>query len=461
MNHDVLRQLPLFSGLSDSDLDRFYQMAELVDLAPGEILIEEGSTGDAVYVVLEGDLEVSRRSGNQDVLLGVRGTGEVLGEMAFVSNAPRNATVRARTHSRLLLLRDTVFEQVLTTSPSAALTIVKTVAVRLRDTESMLVQHQKMASLGTLAAGLAHELNNPAAALNRSASQLEESFATWQRLSTELGRLQFDETQMELLDDLRRRMADRASELPLLDPLARGDREEQMSTWLSRHGVSDVWGLASPLVSAGWDTDQLDELAGAFTAAQVPTVVWWLGAGSAVYELLRDLGESAVDISSIVNAVKMYSHLDRAPVQEVDVHDGLKHTLIILRHELRNVRVVQEYAEDLPRIEAYAGELNQVWTNIIDNAVDAMEGTGELHIRTYRDGERVVVEIEDSGPGIPEEAQAHLFDPFYTTKPLGQGTGLGLNITYNIIVQKHHGDIRVFSEPGRTCFQIRLPLRLE
>jgi len=243
--------------------------------------------------------------------------------------------------------------------------------------------------------------------------------------------------------------------------LARGDRESDAQAWLEDRGIDRAWELAPTLVTFGWDADTLQSLADTFADDQLSVIAPWLGVGSSVYALLDEVGRSAERISEIVGAVKSYSFLDQAPVQDVDVHQGLDNTLVILRHKLKQgVRVRRDYDAGLPRIEAYGSELNQVWTNIIDNAIDAMQGQGELTIRTYADDGHVVVEIADSGPGIPPHIQSRIFEPFFTTKPPGVGTGLGLNIAYNV-VQRHMGRITVTSQPGETRFQVRLPIQLK
>jgi signal transduction histidine kinase len=245
-----------------------------------------------------------------------------------------------------------------------------------------------------------------------------------------------------------------------LDPLARSDRESDMQAWLEGIGIDEGWELAPALVASGWELESLRKLAPAFDPETLVLVVRWLAAGCAVYSLLNETHMGAERISEIVKSVKAYSYLDQAPIQEVDVHEGLENTLVILRHKTKEgIHITRDYAPDLPHIEAYGSELNQVWTNIIDNAVDAMNGQGELTLRTRANDGKVTVEIEDTGPGIPKEIQQRIFEPFFTTKPPGQGTGLGLHISYTI-VNKHYGQLRVESQPGRTAFQVTLPLQL-
>jgi len=461
MSIEFLRQLPLFAGLPEHDLDWLFQKAEPISIRAGDLLIEEGSPGDALYIVLDGEFEVTKRSGPQDIAIDVRQPGAVIGEMSLLDHAPRSASVRALRDSQLLKIHDDAFHQLLATSPSAALTILETVTARLRQNESLLHQREKMAALGTLSAGLAHELNNPAAAARRAATQLRDALAEWERATLQLDACAFDPRQATTVNALREEIAKRAAAPVNLDPLARSDRESDVQAWLEDRRVDRAWELAPMLVSFGWDVDSLEELAEGFSIEHLSAISQWLGAGGTVYALLDEVGKSAERISEIVKSVKTYSYLDQAPIQEVDVHEGLENTLVILRHKLKQgVNVTREYAADLPRIEAYASELNQVWTNIIDNAIDAMGGQGELILRAYAQDDSVVIEIADNGPGIPPKIQSRIFEPFFTTKPPGVGTGLGLNITYNI-VQKHLGQIKVTSQPGATCFQVTLPIQLK
>jgi signal transduction histidine kinase len=470
MSQDFLRQLPLFAGLTEEDLDRLCGMAETETLPAGEVLMEEGGLGDALYVILDGTFEITKRSQERDLWIATRGPGEMLGEISLLERTPRSATVRAATDCRVLRIRREDFEELLTKSSSAAMAMLRTVTARLRNTELMLRQSEKMAALGTLSAGLAHELNNPAAAVSRSATQLRESLAGLQRYAAGLGALNPSPEAMTVVNTLRMELPQRAANPVRLDPLARSDHEGEVGGWFEEQGVDQAWELAPAIVALGWHAADLEDLTLPFTSDQKPVFLCWLATACAVYALLDEVNQGAGRISEIVKAVKSYSYLDQAPVQLVDVHEGIEDTLVILRHKLKGgVNVVKEYAPDLPRIEAYVSELNQVWTNLIDNAIDAMNGQGELRIRTYgqdKSGDggtysEIVVEISDNGPGIPPELQGRIFDAFFTTKEPGKGTGLGLHITYNIVVNRHRGDIKVESLPGRTTFRVTLPAQLK
>jgi len=460
MTLEELRRVPLFADLSDEDLKQLHQMATTISTNPGELVFEEGSPGDALYAILDGELEVTKRQDGQDVVLAVRRAGEFIGEMSLLEQGPRSASVRSLGKCRLLVISQTAFQTLLSCSPSAHLTILHTVTSRLRSTESMLVQNEKMAALGTLAAGLAHELNNPAAAIRSSAAQLRDALSDWQRTATELGAL-CDPRQSEVLKALRETTVQRTAASTVSNPLTLSDREAELEEWLEDQGIEPAWEFAPVLVSFGWDRDELERITGPFSTTQRPIVLRWLASSSSVYSLLGEVGTSAEAISEIVKAVKTYSYLDQAPIQDVDLRESLETTLIILRPKIKaGISITRDYADDLPHIEAYGSELNQVWTNIIDNAIGAMQGQGELVLRTHTKDGDALVEIIDNGPGIPPELQRRIFDPFFTTKDPGVGTGLGLHIAYNIIAHKHHGQIQVTSRPGKTRFRVVLPVRL-
>lgn len=330
---------------------------------------------------------------------------------------------------------------------------------RLKEMQNQLIMQEKMASLGKLSAGMAHELNNPAAAAQRSAAQLETTLSRLQDAQQRVGDLNLDEMQLDELLALHRLAQERARKPVVLDAITYSDREAAFEDWLDKRGVETAWELVPALVGLGYDQGDLQSLAETFDKQQFPVVLDWLSSTHAVYSLVAEIGLGTSRITEIVKALKTYTYMDQAPVQTVDVQEGLDNTLIILQNKLKaGITVRREYAKDLPAIQAYGSELNQVWTNIIDNAIDAMGGKGTLMVRARRDGSWVVVEIEDDGPGIPEELQSRIFDPFVTTKPPGEGTGLGLNISRNLVVQKHRGEISVSSEPGRTCFDVRLPI---
>ena len=457
-----LQKIPLFADLPDDDLGQLCAVSQEVTLAAGEELFAEGSPGHRAYVIKEGQIEIIKRSGQREILLAVQGPEVVIGELALLEDRPRMATARARKDSVLVVIDKAQLENLLSTSVSASNAMFRTILNRWRETESLLRQNEKMVHLGTLSAGVAHELNNPAAAVKRGSDQLKQAFAELNQQEGQMSQVEFSTAQQEAITTLMGRAQQQAERPPEMDAMARSDREYELESWLESRGVDDAWELAPMLVNLDYDEDKLNTLVGCFSAGQLSVVINRLNAVYTVYNLLMEISSGAGRISDIVGALKNYSYLDQAPVQTVDVHQGLDNTLLILQHKLKSgISVRRAYAPDLPHIQAYGSELNQVWTNLIDNAVDAMDGTGVIQIRTRAEGEWVVVEIEDEGPGIPEQIQSRIFEPFFTTKPPGKGTGLGLDISYKIIVHKHRGEIKLTSRPGKTCFEIWLPIDFE
>lgn len=459
---NFMRHIPLFSGLPEGDLWQLCEYIAEVELEPGEELFEEGSPGAQAYVIREGEVEIIKAGPNGEVLLAVRGPKEVIGEMALLESAPRMATVRARTKTKLYTLSQDQFENLLATSPSAANAMFRTILERWRNTQGKLRQSEKMAQLGTLTAGVAHELNNPAAAVKRAAGQLEEVVGRYASSQQELGGFELSADQLQVVSSLSGLAREKAAQPAQLSSLDRSDRQEEMEDWLDNAGVENAWEFAPALVDLGFTLTDLETLDSQFSREQLAVLVEWLCSSYTAYSLLHGISMGAGRISEIVKALKSYSYLDQAPVQNVNIHQGLDDTLVILQNKLKSGIVVhREYDPDLPAIQAYGSELNQVWTNIIDNAIYALDGKGEITIRTRHEDGWIIVEIEDNGPGIPEEAQPRVFDPFFTTKPPGVGTGLGLDISYNIVAQKHRGNIRFDSVPGKTTFEISLPMNFE
>ena len=328
--------------------------------------------------------------------------------------------------------------------------------------EIMLRQSEKLAALGKLSAGVAHELNNPASAAQRAISQLQDSILNLEQARFGSGQVELSPAHLKALEPHTQLVYQRVKEPISIDPLTRSDQEYEIETWLEEHGVEDAWEVAPTFVSIGYTPQELADFAKTFPGDQFQATVSFLSDLYTTRNLMEDIGQGMSRITEIVNALKSYTYLDQAPIQSIDIHEGLENTLVILQSKIgEDILIHRDYAKDLPRINAFGSEINQVWTNIIDNAIDAMDGRGEIFLKTYQEDNWVVVEIKDTGSGIPQEIQNKIFDPFFTTKPPGFGAGLGLNISHNIVVQKHEGKLTVDSKPGETCFTVMLPVNLE
>lgn len=454
---EFLRNIPLFAELNHADMAGLIGASRRLSVRPGTQIIAEGAAGDTLIVILSGRLEVSKSEDGHEITLAVRGAGDFLGEMSLLEQRPRTASVRAVEDAEILEIDAGAFQQLLHASPAMAMTILRTVAARLRSTESSLMQREKLASLGTLAAGLAHELNNPSAAIQRSSAQLAEVLDSLDRRAIELSKASLSADEQRLLTDLS---GGPSREKPALSPREAMAEEDRLVEALEALGVETAWDIAPGFAAMGWTRTGLDALLLPFDPSHRRIVAEWVGNGFSARQLGREVERSARAISDIVRAVKSYSYLDQAGAQSVDLMMSLEDTLMILKHKLREgITVSRDYAPDLPRIEAYGSELNQVWTNLVDNAIDAMDGKGDLEIHVGRLGEEVEIRIANSGPQIPPEVAGRLFEPFFTTKPQGIGTGLGLHVSHNIVVNHHGGTIAFTSVPGRTEFRVRLPIQ--
>ena len=454
-----LKQVGLFSDLSDDDLGRICRDVTELHLEPGELLFEENDPGDSAYVVASGSVEVVKATEGREALVAVREAGSVIGEMALLQEAPRMASVRARSPTELLTISRQTLDQLLEVSPSAARSMFRVLIERMQQTSERLRHSDRMAQLGTLTAGVAHELNNPAAAVRRAAQGLNGQLDAYTALMAE--------TEIPGAGMARQRaLALVAERLPSTGErrttLALADAEAEAEAWLERRGVEEPWRLAPDLVHAGIDVAMLERLGDDLDAAALGDATRFLVASISIRRLVNEVDEGTRRLSDIVRAMKGYAFLDQAPVQDVDVVQGLEDTLMLLGHKTRQVCVQREFDPQLPKIQALGSELNQVWTNLIDNACGALSEVGDdrqptLTLRVHPEAADIVVEVEDNGPGIPSDVRDRIFDAFFTTKPPGQGTGLGLQISYRIIVLEHRGELTVDSEPGRTTFNVVLP----
>lgn len=458
MRVDDLRGLGLFAGLSDAQLGELLEGGDEVRIEPGVKLFTEGEHADHWWVLVDGAIELSRHVGREDTVVGRmdvpgRWAG---GFRAWDERGVYLASGRGVQEGRVLRVAAPVLRTLTDAWFPLGGHLINGVYGTARSIEATARQRQSLVTLGTLAAGLAHEINNPAAAATRAADALE---AVCQTLISSLDRLaqgEISAPQLTALDKLRREIQPAAAGL---DPLDIADQENAMATWLGRHGVQRDWVIAQPLAAAGVDVAWCERAAAVLDADNLEPGLDWVASTFAATTLLSEVKESTRRISDLVAAVRSYSQMDRASLQPTDVTQGLENTLMMLGHKLRDgISVVREYG-DLPRIEAYTGELNQVWTNLIDNAVDAMKGSGTLRIHTFAEGNKVVVELTDTGEGMPPEVAARAFEAFYTTKDVGKGTGLGLDIAQRIIVERHNGSITITSIPGETTLQVQIPIR--
>jgi signal transduction histidine kinase len=453
---DNLRKIEVFSDLRDEDFGWLVENCEEVRLRAGEVFIEEGDPADKLLVILEGEIRFQLSGGTDSPVYRVT-AGQVTGLLPYSRMTEYKGTGQAVLATHGLHLHKRLFPEMLQRMPQLGPRFVGILADRIRETTRVETQRDKMAALGKLSAGLAHELNNPAAAAQRATASLRETLETVRDASIRLARHALSAEQRESILRLEREAGDHAPEVPA-DPLARSDREEQISDWLTKRQVPDAWKLAPVLTDVGVEVARLEGLAAEVGDAVLSDALTRIASLIGVARLIGEIENSTRRISDLVRAVKEYSHMDRPAMEDTDVHQGLENTLAILGHQLkRGIHLVRDYDKSLPQVRAFGGELNQIWTNLIDNAIDAMHGEGELRVRTARELDRVLVEISDNGPGIPADVLPHIFDPFFTTKGVGEGTGLGLDTACRI-VRNHHGEIRVSSQPGETRFQVFLPV---
>ncbi len=464
---DVLAELFLFEKLSDEQLAWLAERGEVANYEAGTTVYRVGEPATRLYVLLEGTLSMVMRAPGGEIEVNRtdhRGTyaGAFMAFLDLPMARSYSTGLRAVTDCRFWVLPAEDFGWAVREWFPMATHMLEGLAIQGMGSQQTLSTRERLVALGTVTAGLTHELNNPATAAARATATLAERLAgLWDELAGLAGGGLGSGQLAELLELVRQAVGGRGGQDPL-SPLEASDREDELGRWLSEHGVPGAWDLAPPLVAAGVGTGWLDQVAATVPAAVLPHAVAVAAITCEAESLLEEIGEASGRISALIGAAKQYSQMDRSPLQQVDVHDGLESTLTMLKHKLETgIEVVRDYDRSLPKLPAYAGELNQVWTNLVDNAVDAMDGmdgTGRLTVRTARDGDHVLVEIGDNGAGIPEAAAAHVLEPFYTTKPVGKGTGLGLDISWRIVVQRHHGDLRFTSAPGDTRFQVLLPL---
>jgi signal transduction histidine kinase len=460
---DELRTLFLFEKLSQEQLERLCREGRVETVEPG-MVYREDEPATCFYVLIDGTVALSRKVGDDPVEISRTSQRGVYGGafQAYMGDRmPQvyNNSMRAVVRSRFFVLNAECFAQIMNEWFPMAVHLLEGLFFGNKKTREAVSQRERLLALGSLTAGLTHELNNPAAAAVRATASLRERVAGMRGKLRLIAGGKYERAGLESIIELQQRAVEKVSKAPKLDPLATSDAEDEISDWLEDNGIRDGWQLAPTFVQAGLDVEWLDQVRDCVGEPMLEPALRWLNYTVETELLMNEIEDSTTRISTLVGAAKQYSQLDRAPFQVVDVHDLVDSTLLMLSAKIGpGVTVVKDYDRNLPKVPAFPAELNQVWTNLIDNAVDAMEGTGTLTIRTARSGDNAVVEFRDTGSGVPAELKDRIFDPFFTTKPVGVGTGLGLDISWRIVVNKHHGALTVESVPGDTRFQVSLPL---
>ena len=453
VSRDELRTVPVFHDLPDDQLDWFLQRVTEQRLAAGDTYVRAGDPADRMVVVLEGELQAKFPGADERVF--TTEAGNVSGILPYSRMTIFPANGRAVKPSRLLTFPATLFDEMIIHMPELSRRLVGTMVDRTRESTRIEQQRDRLAALGKLSAGLAHELNNPAAAARRTAERLRGVVGEFRASVSSLEEIQLTADERTAIEKFESSCCTGAA--PQTDVLKASELQDEIEAILHQHGIEDGWQYASSLVECGAMPTPLNLMLAAVRRTAAEPALKRVSAMVEINDLLGELEDSTSKISDLVRAIKEYSYMDQAPVQDVDVVKGLENTLTILGHKLKQgVTIKRDYHPTPLLVNSYGSELNQVWTNIIDNAIDAMHGEGELRIKTFLEADCAVVEIGDSGPGIPPEIQSRIFEPFFTTKGVGEGTGLGLDTTMRI-VKKHHGSITVNSVPGDTRFQVRLP----
>ncbi|MEU4708765.1 ATP-binding protein [Nocardia salmonicida] len=464
---EELRTLFLFEKLDETQLAELCEIGRIEYVDPGPVF-REGEPATCFYVLIDGEVRLTKLSGGVEIEINRtdhRGVyaGAWMAYLGDRANQDYNGSMYVLRRSRFLVIDAADFARIMHEWFPMAVHLLEGAFFGGQKSSQRIAERERLLALGSLSAGLTHELNNPAAAAVRATSGLRERVAGMRHKLKMMAEGKFPADALVKLVEMQEQAADQVAKAPDLSPLEAADREDALADWFEQRGIADGWNLAPTFVQAGLDTDWLEGVHATLEACQAPVfegAVRWLNYTIETELLMNEIFDSTTRISTLVGAAKQYSQMDRAPYQVVDLHELLDSTLVMLNRKLGDgVRVVKDYDRSLPPIPCFAAELNQVWTNLIDNAVYAMGGEGTLTIRTFKENDCAAVEIGDTGPGIAPEARGRIFEPFFTTKPVGDGTGLGLDISFRIVANKHNGDIRVESEPGNTRFIVRLPLR--
>ena len=463
-----LRTLFLFESLDDDKLEWLAENGRVEHRAAGDQVYAEGERATCFYVLLGGTIvlrrtvegaEVDITQTNQRGVYAGATWAYVNEDLPAGEERPYSGSMSAVTDAELFVLDARAFGSTFRRWFPMAAHMLEGIFIGMRASQAIVGQRERLLALGRMSAGLTHELNNPAAAAVRATAALRERVSAMRRKLGALASGALDAETMLRLTDLQEEAVERVATAPDMSPLEASDAEDELIDWLDDHDVTDSWQLAPSLVASAVTVEWLEKVVAALPPEKLESGLRWLTYALDAELLMNEISHSTQRISSLVTAAKQYSQMDRAAHQFVDVHEGLTSTLVMFGPKLTGLTLVKQYDRDLPDVPAYPAELNQVWTNLVDNAIGAMQGSGTLTVRTTREGECVLVEIGDSGPGVPPELRERIFEPFFTTKPVGEGTGLGLDISYRIVGQRHGGDLRVVSEPGDTRFQVRLPLR--
>jgi signal transduction histidine kinase len=467
---EELRTLFLFADLTDEQLAWLSEHGDVISVPAGQNIVVEGEPADCFHVLLSGTIAMSRMVGGDNVeTTRTDQRGVYFGAVQFYVDDEAAgvypASVRAVTDCTALALPKGLFAAEFTRWYPMAVHLLEGLRLGMKRGNHVLAERERLLALGRLSAGLTHELNNPAAAAGRAADALRDKVAGMRAKLAMIADGKIAGDQLKKLVMAQDEFVKKVRYAPALSPLEATDREDELSDWLDDHGIGGSWDLAPVFVAGGLGVEDLEAVDAAAGETTLEGAIRWLAYTVETESLLREILDATTRISDLVLAAKQYSQLDRAPHRFIDVHEGLDATLVMFGRKLGDeagVGIVKEYDRTLPLIPAYPAELNQVWTNIIDNAIDAMGGSGTLTVRTGRvDDDCVFVEIGDTGPGIPPDVRQRIFEPFFTTKPVGRGTGLGLDVSYRVVVNRHRGDITVTSEPGNTRFRVRLPITEE
>jgi signal transduction histidine kinase len=460
-----LRTLFLFEKLTEDQLTWIGEHGCTLHAPAGGLVLREGDPAEQFFVLLSGTIALSRKVGRDDVqTVRTEQRGAYMGAtQAYLRDdgVPRKytATMRALDDSDFFVLSAADFGWMMREWFPMAIHLLEGLFLGMRSSQAAVSERQRLAALGALSAGLMHELNNPAAAASRATGALRQRVAGMRHKLGMLAAGKVPPGQLDALVELQEEVIERAAKAPALTAMQAADREDELGEWMEQRHITGGWDLAPVFAQGGIDVGCLTEIEAKVDTGLLDQAVHWIGYALETEQLMSDIEDATSRVSSLVSAAKQYSQMDRAAHQWIDVHTGLDSTLVMLNHKIgKGVKVVKDYDRSLPQVPAQPAELNQVWTNLIDNAVQAMNGAGTLTIRTYREDDHVIVSVGDTGPGVPENLRKRVFEPFFTTKPVGEGTGLGLDISYRIVVNRHGGDIRVVSQPGDTKFLVRLPL---